>query len=131
MGKKLSHITVLVADYDEAVSFYTDKLGFELVADNAFGNGMRWVAVAPSGSNETSVVFVKADTPEKRARLGSQAADHVFLVIQTDDCKRDYEAMSAKGVRFLGEPREVPWGVEVVFEDLYGNRYDLVQHNGL
>ncbi|MBB6734219.1 VOC family protein [Cohnella zeiphila] len=130
MLTKLGHVTVLVNDYDEAISFYTEKLGFALLADNTFGPGMRWVALAPAGGNETAIVLVAADTPEKRERVGSQAANHVFLVVHTDDCRRDYEAMKERGVRFFGEPRDVPWGVEVVFEDLYGNRFDLVQHNG-
>ncbi|UVI33080.1 VOC family protein [Paenibacillus spongiae] len=130
MNRKIGFVTILVKDYDEAIQFYTEKLGFELLADNAFGHGMRWVAVAPSASNETAIVFVQADTSEKVARLGSQAANHVFLVIHTDDCRRDYDAMKARGVHFFGEPSDVPWGVEVVFEDLYGNRFDLVQHNG-
>jgi catechol 2,3-dioxygenase-like lactoylglutathione lyase family enzyme len=130
MSKKIGYITILVKNYDEAIKFYTEKLGFELLADNAFGNGMRWVAVAPSSINETSIVFVEADSIEKLERLGSQVANHVFLVIHTDDCHRDYELMKSKGVHFFGEPKSVPWGIDVVFEDLYGNRFDLVQHNG-
>lgn len=120
----------MVNNYDEAIQFYKEKMGFALLADNSFGNGMRWVSMAPSAVNETAIVLVEADTDEKKERTGSQAANHVFLVIHTDDCRRDYEAMKARGVHFYGEPRDVPWGVEVVFEDLYGNRFDLVQHNG-
>jgi len=130
MLKKIGHITVLVRDYDEAIEFYVGKLGFALMADNAFGPGMRWVAVAPSKDAETAIVFVEADTPEKSERVGTQASNHVFLVVQTDDCRRDYEAMKSRGVVFFGEPQNVPWGVEIVFEDLYGNRLDLVEHNG-
>ncbi|GIQ71349.1 hypothetical protein XYCOK13_41730 [Xylanibacillus composti] len=127
MKRKIGHLTILVHDYDEAIAFYTEKAGFALLADNAFGEGMRWVAVAPSADSDTAIVFVQADTEEKRQRVGSQAADHVFLVVETDDCYRDYEQMKARGVTFHGEPSEVPWGVEVVFEDLYGNRLDLLQ----
>lgn len=87
--------------------------------------------IAHSSNNETSIVLVKADTAEKMERLGIQAANHVFLVINTDDCRRDYEQIKARGVHFFGEPSDVPWEVEVVFEDLYSNRFDLVQHNGL
>lgn len=130
MSRKIGFVTILVKDYDEAIQFYREKLGFEVLADNQFGHGMRWVSVAPSRDNETALVMVAADTDEKLDRLGSQVANHVFLVIHTDDCRRDYEAMRARGVHFFGEPRDVPWGVEVVFEDLYGNRFDLVQHNG-
>ena len=130
MHKKIGHISLLVRDYDEAIEFYVNRLGFALLADNAFGPGMRWVAVAPSKDAETAIVFVQADTPEKMERVGTQASNHVFLVVHTDDCRRDYEAMKSRGVEFFGEPQEVPWGVEVVFQDLYGNRLDLVQHNG-
>ncbi len=130
MGRKIGHISILVHDYDEAIAFYTDKAGFVLLADNAFGEGIRWVAVAPSAESATAIVFVQADTEEKRSRVGSQAANHVFLVVETDDCQRDYEQMKAKGVHFHGEPSVVPWGMEVVFEDLYGNRLDLLQPSG-
>lgn len=129
--KAIGHVTILVNDYDEAIDFYTSKAGFALLADNAFGNGMRWVSIAPSTDGGAAIVLVKADTDEKRARVGNQVSDHVNIVIQTDDCRGDYERMRAAGVRFFGQPVEVPWGVEVVFEDLYGNRFDLLQHNGL
>lgn len=118
-------------NYDEAIEFYTNKMGFQLLSNVSFGNGMKWVTVAPSKDSETAIVFVEADSPEKMDRVGSQAANHVFLVVETDNCRRDYENMKSQGVVFLGEPQEVPWGVEVVFEDLYGNRYDLLEHNGL
>jgi len=127
MNRKIGHITILVSDYDEAICFYTNTLGFVLLTDNQFGEGMRWVTVAPSQESETAIVFVKADTDEKNARVGSQAAQHVFLVIETDDCIRDYHRMKEKGVTFHGEPNDMPWGIEVVFEDLYGNRFDLLQ----
>ncbi|MGM0875178.1 MAG: VOC family protein [Bacillota bacterium] len=129
MNRKIGHITILVKDYDEAIDFYTNSLGFTLISDNSFGEGMRmrWVTVAPSRQHETAIVFVEADTEEKRVLVGSQAAQHVFLVIETDDCFRDYSNMKEKGVTFLGEPKEMPWGIEVVFEDLYGNRFDLLQ----
>jgi catechol 2,3-dioxygenase-like lactoylglutathione lyase family enzyme len=127
MNRKIGHITILVNDYDEAIDFYTNTLGFTLITDNSFGEGMRWVTVAPSKQNETAIVFVKADTDEKKQLVGSQAAQRVFLVIETDDFFRDYSLMKEQGVTFLGEPNEMPWGIEVVFEDLYGNRFDLLQ----
>jgi len=130
MKRTIGHVTILVKNYDEAIAFYKDKAGFELLADNQFGNGMRWVSLAPSKASEAAIVLVGADTEEKRARVGNQVANHVNIVIRTDDCRRDYETMKAAGVRFFGEPQEVPWGIEVVFEDLYGNRFDLLQHNG-
>jgi catechol 2,3-dioxygenase-like lactoylglutathione lyase family enzyme len=127
MNRKIGHVTILVNDYDEAIHFYTNTLGFTLLSDQSFGEGMRWVTVAPSKQCETAIVFVKADTEEKRELVGSQAAGHVFLVIETDDFIRDYSNMMEKGVTFLGEPKEMPWGLEIVFEDLYGNRIDLLQ----
>ncbi|MFV2047373.1 VOC family protein [Metabacillus sp. YM-086] len=127
MSRKIGHITILVSDYDEAIDYYVNKLGFVLLTDNSFGEGMRWVTVAPSRESGTPIVFVEADNDEKKARVGSQAAEHVFLVIETNDCLREYHIMKEKGVRFLGEPQEMPWGTEVVFEDLYGNRFDLLQ----
>jgi catechol 2,3-dioxygenase-like lactoylglutathione lyase family enzyme len=127
MNRKIGHVTILVNDYDEAIDFYTNSLGFTILSDQSFGEGMRWVTVAPSKQCETAVVFVKADTEEKRELVGSQSAGHVFLVIETDDFIRDYSNMKEKGVTFLGEPKEMPWGLEIVFEDLYGNRIDLLQ----
>ncbi|MBO1512728.1 VOC family protein [Metabacillus bambusae] len=127
MTRKIGHITILVKDYDEAIDFYTNTLDFTLISDNSFGEGMRWVTVAPAKQHETAIVFVEADTDEKKERVGSQVAGHVFLVIETDDCIRDYNNMKEKGVTFLGEPKDMPWGIEVVFEDLYGNRFDLLQ----
>lgn len=129
--KKIGHVTLLVKNYDEAIEFYTKKAGFVLLTDNAFGGGMRWVTVAPAQDAGTAIAFVEADTADKADRVGSQAAGHVFLTVQTEDCYRDYEYMKANGVKFFGEPKEVPWGIEAVFEDLYGNRLDLVQHNGM
>jgi catechol 2,3-dioxygenase-like lactoylglutathione lyase family enzyme len=127
MNRKFGHITIFVNNYDEAIDFYVHVLGFTLLSNNTFGEGMRWVTVAPSKNHETAIVFVEADTEEKKALVGSQAADHVFLVIETDDFIRDYTSMKEKGVTFLSEPKEMPWGLEVVFEDLYGNRFDLLQ----
>lgn len=127
MDRKIGHVTILVNDYDEAIDYYTNTLGFAVLTDNTFGEGMRWVTVAPSKNHETAIVFVEADTEEKKERVGSQAAGHVFLVIETADFIRDYSSMKEKGVTFLSEPKEMPWGLEVVFEDLYGNRFDLLQ----
>lgn len=127
MTRKIGHITILVKDYDEAIDYYTNTLDFTLISDNSFGEDMRWVTVAPAKQHETAIVFVEADTDDKKERVGSQAAGHVFLVIETDDCIRDYQNMKEKGVTFLGKPKDMPWGIEVVFEDLYGNRYDLLQ----
>jgi catechol 2,3-dioxygenase-like lactoylglutathione lyase family enzyme len=124
---KIDHITLLVKDQDEAAKFYVEKLGFEKRQDAKFWGDMRWVTVSPKDQPDFELTFVLADTEEKLAALGKQAGDHVFMTLQTDDCKRDYQAMKAKGVKFFGEPTEQARGIEVVFEDLYGNLYDLVQ----
>jgi predicted enzyme related to lactoylglutathione lyase len=126
MITKIGHITLLVRDQDEALRFYTEILGMEKRADMTMDNGFRWLAVAPPGE-PVEIVFVKADTPEKRARVGSQVADHVFLVLHTDDCHKQAAQMQARGVKFLSQPTEQPWGVEAVFQDLYGNVMDLLE----
>lgn len=127
MANKIGHITIFVKNYEEAVKFYVESMGFELKTDIPFGNGFRWVTVAPPRSNGSDIVFVVADTEEKARRIGNQAADHVFLTIETDDCVRDYNIMKSKGVKFYGEPKKELYGTEVVFEDLYGNLFDLIQ----
>jgi len=124
---KIGHITLLAKDFEEALGFYVDKLGFEKRQDTKFWEGMRWVTVSPKDQPDLELTFVLADTDEKRAAIGKQAGDHVFITLQTDDCKRDFKALKAKGIKFYGEPTEQAWGIEVVFEDLYGNLYDLVQ----
>jgi len=124
---RIGHVTLLVKDFDEAARFYVEKLGFKKRQDTKFWGDMRWVTVSPKDQPDLELTFVLADTEEKLKALGKQAGDHVLMTLDTDDCKRDYEAMKAKGVKFHGEPTEQAWGIEVVFEDLYGNLYDLVQ----
>jgi catechol 2,3-dioxygenase-like lactoylglutathione lyase family enzyme len=127
--KKLGHLTILVHDYEKALKFYTEKMGFIKKQDNAFGEGNRWLTVAPSDQLDLEIVFVKADTPDKKEIVGKQGASHVFLTLQTDDCFRDFQDMKNKGVKFLGKPTKQFYGTEVVFEDLYGNRFDLIELN--
>jgi catechol 2,3-dioxygenase-like lactoylglutathione lyase family enzyme len=122
---RLSLTALLVADYDEAIAFYRDKLGFELVEDSDQGGGKRWVVVRPKGS-DAALLLARA-TGGQRARIGDQAGGRVFLFIETDDFDRDHQAMTAAGVRFLEAPRHEPYGSVAVFEDLYGNRFDLIQ----
>ena len=124
---RIGHVTLLVKDFDEAVKFYTEKLGFVKRQDAAFWEGIRWVTVSPKDQTDFELTFVLADTDEKQAALGKQAGDHVFLTLQTDDCKRDYKAIKARGVKFHDEPTEQTWGIEAVFEGLYGNLIDLIQ----
>ncbi|MEC0135366.1 VOC family protein [Paenibacillus macerans] len=108
--KKIGHVTLLVKNYDEAIEFYTKKAGFVLLTDNAFGGGMRWVTVAPAQDAGTAIVFVEADTADKVDRVGSQAAGHVFLTVQTEDCYRDYEHMKANGSNFSVSQRKCRGG---------------------
>jgi len=124
---RIGHVTLLVKDFDEAARFYVEKLGFIKRQDTTFWGSMRWVTVSPKDQLDFELTFVLADTEDKLKALGKQAGDHVLMTLDTDDCNRDYEAMRAKGVKFYGEPTEQAWGIEVVFEDLYGNLYDLVQ----
>ena len=126
---KIDHITILVRDQDEAAKFYVEKLGFQKREDTFFGENMRWVTVSAKDQMDLELTFVKADSKDKLKALGKQAGDHVFLTLETDNCQRDYTAMKAKGVKFYGEPTEQPYGVEVVFEDLYGNLIDLIQRS--
>ena len=124
---KIGHITILVKDFDEALQFYVKKIGFVKQQDTTFWGDNRWVTVSPKDQLDLEFTFVLANTDEKRKSLGKQAGDHVFMTVQTDDCKRDYDSMKARGVKFYGEPTKQMWGIEVVFEDLYGNLFDLVQ----
>jgi catechol 2,3-dioxygenase-like lactoylglutathione lyase family enzyme len=124
---RIGHITILVKDFDEALAFYVGKLGFKKKENTKFWGDMRWVTVTPPDQPDFEFTFVLADTDEKKAALGKQAGDHVFMTLKTDDCKRDYQTLKERGVTFYGEPKEQMWGIEVVFEDIYGNLYDLVQ----
>ncbi|HEY0413399.1 MAG TPA: VOC family protein [Allosphingosinicella sp.] len=130
MPQSLAHIALIVRDYDEAIAWYTDKLGFTLVADEYQAEqDKRWVLVAPPGAAEAAatLLLARASTPEQAAFIGNQAAGRVFLFLGTDDFDRDYRAMRAKGVRFVREPKAAPYGTVAVFADLYGNLWDLVQ----
>lgn len=127
MPQTLGALTLLVRDYDEAIRFYTGVLGFDLLEDTDLGGGKRWVRVAPPGSNGTALLLAKAATPEQIARIGDQTGGRVFLFLNTDDFERDYERLRVNGVRFLEEPRRESYGTVAVFEDGYGNRWDLLE----
>jgi catechol 2,3-dioxygenase-like lactoylglutathione lyase family enzyme len=123
----LGLVSLVVRDYDEALAFYVDALGFEVVEDTALGQGKRWVVVAPPGANETALLLACAATDEQLARVGNQTGGRVFLFLYTDDFAADHERIRAAGVRFVEPPRTEPYGTVAVFEDLYGNRWDLIQ----
>ena len=122
---RLSLTALLVRDYDEAIAFYVGKLGFDLAEDGDMGGGKRWVVVRPPGSN-AALLLAKA-VGEQAAHIGDQAGGRVLLFLETDDFGRDQGRMAAAGVRFLEAPRHEPYGTVAVFEDLYGNKWDLIQ----
>jgi len=123
---RLSAVSLLVRDYDEAIGFYVGKLGFELVEDANLGGGKRWVRVRPRGG-EATLLLAKATTAEQQAAVGAQAGGRVWLFLETDDFDRDHAAFTAAGVRFREAPRREPYGKVAVFEDLYGNAWDLIE----
>jgi catechol 2,3-dioxygenase-like lactoylglutathione lyase family enzyme len=128
MKQSLLHIALVVRDYDEAIAFYTEKLHFTLVEDTYQpAQNKRWVVVAPPGSSETTLLLARAATPEQEVFIGNQAGGRVFLFLQTDDFWRDYREMVALGIKFVREPKEEDYGTVAVFEDLYGNLWDLIQ----
>jgi catechol 2,3-dioxygenase-like lactoylglutathione lyase family enzyme len=130
MPQSLAHIALVVRDYDEAIAWFTGKLGFTLVADQYQPEqDKRWVLVAPpgGGASATTLLLARASSPSQEAFIGNQAGGRVFLFLKTDDFRRDYEAMRGNGVRFVREPKTAPYGTVAVFEDLYGNLWDLVQ----
>jgi catechol 2,3-dioxygenase-like lactoylglutathione lyase family enzyme len=130
MKQSIVHVALVVRDYDEAIEFYVNKLNFGLVEDTYQPEqDKRWVVVSPPGSVGTTLLLAKASKPEQEPFIGNQTGGRVFLFLNTDDFWRDYKAMVAKGVRFVREPREAEYGMVAVFQDLYGNLWDLLQLN--
>lgn len=128
MNQAILHAALVVRDYDEAIEFFCGKLGFELVEDTYQPEqNKRWVLVAPPGSAGTSILLARASTPEQEASVGRQTGGRVFLFLGTDDLWRDYHAMRSKGITFVRDPKEAYYGTVAVFEDLYGNLWDLVE----
>ncbi|HMK29873.1 MAG TPA: VOC family protein [Terriglobales bacterium] len=123
----LRYVALLVRDYEEAKAYYCGVLGFRLIEDSPLPDGKRWVVVAPPGSRETCLLLARATTPAQEERVGDQAGGRVFLFLHSDDFWRDFQAMRDKGVHFCEEPRQESYGTVAVFEDLYGNRWDLLQ----
>jgi len=127
MQQNLVHIAIVVRDYDEAIDYYTRVLGFDLIEDEPRGPGKRWVRVAPRGDHGASLLLAKAANEEQTSRIGNQTGGRVFLFLHTDDFDADHARLVHAGVRFLEEPRHEPYGRVAVFEDLYGNRWDLIE----
>jgi catechol 2,3-dioxygenase-like lactoylglutathione lyase family enzyme len=123
---RIAQITVTVRDYDEAISFYTEKLGFELLEDTDLCGGKRWVRVVPAGGGP-SILLARAVTPPQHASVGNQTGGRVFVFIETDDLERDHRAMTSRGVEFVRLPSSQEYGRVAVFKDLYGNLFDLIE----
>lgn len=127
MKQSLIHVALVVRDYDEAIAFYCDKLHFDLVQDTYQPEqDKRWVLVAPPGSTGVNLLLARATTPEQEACIGNQTGGRVFLFLSTDDFWRDYNEMRSAGIRFARAPKAAPFGTVAVFEDLYGNLWDLI-----
>jgi catechol 2,3-dioxygenase-like lactoylglutathione lyase family enzyme len=128
MRQSIALVSLVVRDYDEALAFFVGKLGFALIEDTYIPEqDKRWVVVAPPGGGETRLLLARASNDEQRARVGAQTGGRVFLFLYTDDLKRDVSRYKAAGIVFVREPREQPYGTVAVFEDLYGNLWDLLQ----
>lgn len=125
MTQSIATIAVLVADYDEAIGFFRDVLGFALIEDTPLGGGKRWVVVGAAGG--ARLLLARADGPEQVARIGDQTGGRVGFFLETDDFVRDHALYAARGVRFLEAPRAEPYGTVAVFQDLYGNKWDLIE----
>lgn len=127
MQQRIAQLALLVNDYDEAIAFYSDKLQFRLVEDTVLSPTKRWVVMAPPGSSNTYLLLAKAANDEQQSRVGNQTGGRVFLFLYTDDFHRDHQRMLAAGVNFVREPAVEPYGTVAVFEDLYGNLWDMIE----
>ena len=128
MKQNIIHVALVVRDYDEAIESFCRKLHFKLLEDTYQPEqDKRWVVVAPPGSNGTNLLLAQASTPEQEAYIGNQTGGRVFLFLSTDDFWRDYNEMLTAGIKFVREPKEAEYGTVAVFEDLYGNRWDLIE----
>lgn len=126
MTQSLVQVTLVVREYDEAIAFFTHQLGFHLLEDTILGDGKRWVVVAPNGSPTLRLLLARASTPDEIRSVGNQTGGRVFLFLLTDNFWDDYRNMQSHGVKFLETPRKESYGTVAVFEDLYGNKWDLL-----
>lgn len=127
MNQRLGYISVLVPDYDAGIAFYTGKMGFNLLEDTDLGSGKRWVLVQPSGNAGTALVLAQAVTEKEKAMIGQQGAGRVWLFLHTDDFYRDYHRYREQGITFLEESREESYATVAVFQDKFGNKWDLLE----
>jgi catechol 2,3-dioxygenase-like lactoylglutathione lyase family enzyme len=126
MNQRLMHIALLVADYDEAIHWYTQKLGFKLIEDTTLSEVKRWVLIQPPGEGSCQLLLAKAATEEQKSRVGNQTGGRVFLFLHTDDFERDHENLRQQAITIVRGPSEEEYGKVLVFEDLYGNLWDLI-----
>jgi catechol 2,3-dioxygenase-like lactoylglutathione lyase family enzyme len=129
MNQHIAHIALVVKDYDEAINFFTKTLDFDLIEDTQLNEHKRWVMIAPKGAKECSILLAKASNEEQLKSVGNQTGGRVFLFLFTDDLMRDYEKMISRKVTFVRQPEIQPHGKVAVFEDLYGNLWDLIEPN--
>jgi catechol 2,3-dioxygenase-like lactoylglutathione lyase family enzyme len=127
VSQRLVAFALLVREYDEAIAFFTKRLGFRLLEDETRTAGKRWVRIAPPGTDQTGLLLARAATPAQKAAVGNQSGGRVLFFLHTDDFDRDYSAMKSNGIEFTEEPRDETYGRVVVFKDLYGNKWDLIQ----
>ena len=127
MKQHIARIALVVKDYDEAIAFYTQKLGFTLLEDTRLSESKRWVVIAPQGSTECALLLAKASNDEQQTRIGNQTGGRVFLFLYTDDFQRDYQNLVDKNVTIVRKPVDEPYGTVAVFADLYGNLWDLIE----
>ena len=128
MKQHLAHIAIIVDDYDKAIEFYTQKLHFILLEDIVLSDTKRWVLVKPQGASECSILLAKAATEEQKSRIGNQTGGRVFLFLSTDNFRRDYQNLLDNNIKIVREPSIEAYGTVAVFEDLYGNLWDLIEY---
>jgi catechol 2,3-dioxygenase-like lactoylglutathione lyase family enzyme len=128
MKQHLAHIAIVVDDYDKAIEFYTKKLHFTLLEDIVISDTKRWVLVRPQGATECSLLLARAATEEQKSRIGNQTGGRVFLFLSTDNFKRDYQNLLDNEIKIVRQPSDEAYGTVAVFEDLYGNLWDLIEY---
>lgn len=129
MNQYIAHIAIVVEDYDQAIEFYTQKLHFDLIEDTLMSPEKRWVLVKPKGAKELAILLAKAANEEQKSRVGNQTGGRVFLFLHTDDFHRDYQNLLNHQIKIVRAPKQEVYGTVAVFEDLYGNLWDLIQPN--
>lgn len=128
MNQNLCHIALIIRNYDEAIDFYVNKLNFDLIEDTKLSEDKRWVLISPKGSKSCNLLLARAANDEQKSRIGNQTGGRVFLFLNTDDFESDYNSLLINDINIVREPKVEPYGKVCVFEDLYGNLWDLIEH---